>query len=224
MVDLKKFIGLKFNMLTILDILQGSPVNNYIKMAKVRCDCGVVKMICFRDVKAGHTKSCGCYQKSKLSKHRTKHGLTKHPLFRVWEGMIERCYKTKNSDNRTYLFFGVTVCDEWRNDFKSFYDWAIKNGYKKGLQIDKDIKYIKKNGTQLGMIYSPEYCSFVTSKVNSRYKCNSLNINIDGVNKPLIEWAEEKGISYHALLYRFKNNWSTDKLFKPSVERKKNIK
>lgn len=73
-----------------------------------------------------------------------KHGLSKHPLHNVWHGIKCRCYGKSSKGYNNYGALGVIMCDEWKNNFKSFYDWAISNGWEKGLQIDKDIK-AKKN-------------------------------------------------------------------------------
>lgn len=82
------------------------------------------------------------------------HGLNDHPLYRKWNGFKTRCYNKNNPKYHRYGGRGVIVCNEWVNNFKAFYDWAILNGWEEGLQIDKDIK-AHKLGKE-GLIYSPE--------------------------------------------------------------------
>ncbi len=94
---------------------------------------------------------------------RKTHGLTKHPLYKVWDAMKDRCYREKSTRYEYYGGIGVSVCDEWKNDFKKFYDWAI-DIWKPGLQIDKDILCKKLN--IYPKIYSPETCLFVTPREN----------------------------------------------------------
>ena len=88
-----------------------------------------------------------------------KHGLTTHPLYRVWAGMKYRC-KNLNSPRTEYWGDrGIRVCDEWNNNFISFYNWATNNGYKPGLTLDR----INNDGN-----YEPLNCRFTTwSKQNS---------------------------------------------------------
>ena len=88
-----------------------------------------------------------------------KHGLTKHPLYCVWHNMKTRCYNPKRKAYKYYGGRGITVCDEWLFDFEAFYTWAINNGYKKGLQIDRENN--DKN-------YNPENCRFITPRENVR--------------------------------------------------------
>ncbi len=98
------------------------------------------------------------------------HGLSRHPLYYVWQAMKMRCYNENYKDYKYYGAKGVKMCDEWFNDFEPFYKWAMNNGYKKGLQVDKDIKGI-------GKLYGPDSCVFVTPKINSQY-ASKLNYDI----------------------------------------------
>ncbi|RKY40406.1 MAG: hypothetical protein DRP85_08620 [Candidatus Makaraimicrobium thalassicum] len=95
------------------------------------------------------------------------HGKSDTVLFSRWLGMRNRCYNTKQADYSRYGAKGVTVCDEWKNNFQTFYDWAIENGFSPELQIDKDMLC-----DELGIspkIYSPNTCKWVTQQENSSY-------------------------------------------------------
>lgn len=109
--------------------------------------------------------SCGCLNKETTKTLRYKHGMSQHPLFWVWVAMIERCYNPNNSSYPKYGAKGVYVCDEWRNDSKAFLDWALTNGWQKGLHLDKDIL-----SHRLGQFphYSPQTCQFVSPDINCR--------------------------------------------------------
>lgn len=89
------------------------------------------------------------------------HGLSKHPLFRVWSHILDRCYNIAPAhiNYRYYQGKGIKVCDEWKNNFKVFYDWAIANGWQKSLTIDR----LDSNGN-----YEPENCQFITRSENSK--------------------------------------------------------
>ena len=93
-----------------------------------------------------------------------KHNLRHHPLYDVWKSMKYRCH---NPNNRVYKYYGgrgIAVCRGWLNNFKAFYDWAISNGYEKGLQLDRE-----NNDSD----YKPSNCRFVTSAVNNQNKRNN---------------------------------------------------
>ena len=47
----------------------------------------------------------------------TKHGLYKHPLYKIWLGMKRRCYNSKNDSYKYYGARGVRVCSEWKSNF-----------------------------------------------------------------------------------------------------------
>lgn len=128
-----------------------------------------------------------------------KHGLSNTKLHRVWWGMIERCYKKHHKSFLEYGGRGVSVCDEWRSDFKNFYDWAIENGYKDGLTIDR----INNNGN-----YEPTNCRWVTQSENARNRRTARIINFNGVKHSLVEWAEITGLKPNTITERLKMGWS----------------
>ncbi|MDQ7818705.1 MAG: hypothetical protein RDU14_16890 [Melioribacteraceae bacterium] len=125
------------------------------RLMECLCECGNIKVVALLHLGNEHTTSCGCYAKTKG----IIHGLRKHPLYTVWDNMKRRCSKPKASGYKDYGGRGIKVCNEWANDFKVFYDWAIANGWQKGLQIDR----IDNDGH-----YEPSNCRFLTKKKNSQ--------------------------------------------------------
>ena len=110
-------------------------------------------------------QSCGCKRVSNIKKSCTKHGDTSnsniHPIYRAYMHMKERCYKPNTKHYDRYGGRGVTICDEWKDDYLSFRKWSIDNGWKVGLEIDKDISGSK--------IYSPDTCKWVTHLENCQH-------------------------------------------------------
>ena len=107
---------------------------------KCRCSCGKMVILRTSVIKSGSTKSCGCKRKSLFVKghsygnrFKEKHGLSKHPLFRVWGHIKDRCYNLMphHINYRYYKGKGIKMADIWLNDFKAFYDWSIENGWGK---------------------------------------------------------------------------------------------
>lgn len=125
-----------------------------------RCECGNEVDVMVYALFAGNTQSCGCLHKDGI----TTHDLYFHPLNKVWSSMKSRCYRKADIGYPDYGGRGISVCDEWVNDFKMFYNWATANGWKKELQIDR----INNDGN-----YEPSNCHFVTHCENSRHRRSS---------------------------------------------------
>ena len=51
--------------------------------------------------------------------------------------MVQRCTNPNTPNYPLYGGRGIGICSEWRNDFKTFFQWAISNGYHDDLQIDR---------------------------------------------------------------------------------------
>ena len=180
-------VGKKYNMLTVIEFAKTAKDGH--AMWKCECECGNTTIVPGNALKSGNTKSCGCFNK-KASTERivsinTKHGMAHTRLFRVWSGMIARC----NGDSKYYGAKGITVCDEWKNDFMSFYKWAIENGYDEKLtRWECSIDRI--DGSKG---YSPDNCRFTDIKTQNRNRCSTRFIEHNGEVKTLTEWAMQYG-------------------------------
>lgn len=99
------------------------------------------------------------------------------------------------------------------------YDWCIENGWKQGLQIDKDKLWEEKHGSFPGKEYSPEYCCFLTKSENCRNRTTSRFIEYQGEKKTLVEWGEIYGIKASLLSDRlFGLNMTPDEAFNKPVK------
>lgn len=121
------------------------------------------------------------------------HGLGKHPLYDNWYCMMGRCYNAKRHDYKWYGGRGITVCDEWRNSLVAYYEWSIKNGWSKGLELDR------KDGNKG---YSPNNCRWVTSKVNNNNRRNNKLITAFGRTQSASQWAQETGMERKTIIFR----------------------
>lgn len=103
------------------------------------CSCGGEVFTQVYLLKAGQVKSCGHLRRVKsvlnLPLTSTRGRPVRHPLYAVWNNMINRCYNAKNRRYSSYGGRGIAVCYRWRS-YANFYDDNITH-WGKGLQIDR---------------------------------------------------------------------------------------
>jgi len=104
---------------------------------KCICVCGNEKSVSTRDLRSGHTKSCGCWRKEQMAIVSTKHNQTGTRLWRIWHCMKQRCCDKNHTHYKNYGGRGITVQDEIRDNFEVFRDWSLANGYNDSLTIDR---------------------------------------------------------------------------------------
>ena len=195
MKQIENLVGKRFGRLVVFEM---GPRNKQNKIQWLcKCDCGKTTLVCGAKLKNGHTKSCGCLREQNTGKMFTKHNKSMSTIYHVYYGIKGRCYNPKNSVYRYYGGKGVTMCEDWRNDFMAFYNWAIANGYKDGLTIDR----INSNGN-----YEPSNCRWVTQKEQNRNKKSNRFELFAGKKRCVAEIAELVGLSYSSVLERCNNN------------------
>lgn len=208
-----KSVGKRFNRLTVIEDL--GLFENGLRKVMAKCDCGVVKRYYFQHLKKGTTKSCGCHRKERGRNCLYVHGLSNHPLINVWSRMKARCCNPLNKKYSDYGGRGVRVCDEWMSDFMPFFNWCISNGWKRGMQIDKDI-------LGDGLLYSPNTCSIITCKENQNHKRSNLRIEYNGETKTASQWAEQLGFMNYTISARLRKGWSIEKTMTTPMKIQKN--
>ena len=130
------------------------------------------------------------------------HGHSNHRLYGIWADMKKRCNNPKNKRYERYGGRGIGVCSEWANDFQSFYDWAIKNGYADSLSIDR----INVDGN-----YEPNNCRWIPFAQQQRNTSRSRFVTARGETRTIAEWAEITGIKRDTIKDRLnKLGWSEE--------------
>lgn len=152
--------GKRFGKLIVLEdaIKLSNKTQNY---CLVKCDCGNTKHIIKSSLVSNKTISCGCVHKTGLIERSTKHGLCGTKIYRLLRGMVSRCYSKSNKSYKYYGGRGIKIHKEWLDNPLSFYNWAINNGYKDGLSIER----IDVNGD-----YEPSNCKWILMKEQN---CNT---------------------------------------------------
>lgn len=179
---------------------------------KCKCDCGNYTEVLPQHLKRNLIRSCGCLRVEVSSQTNKRHGMKETRLYKVWLDMKARCCNSSDSHYKDYGGRGITVCDEWKDDFMSFYEWAIANGYRDNLTIDrKDV-----NGN-----YEPSNCRWATYKEQANNKRANIILEYKGRKQTMAEWAEEIGMNYVTFQRRIKNyKWSIEKAIETPVKKK----
>lgn len=197
--------GDRYGLLTIIKEVEGTYSGKSKSRRRTflcRCDCGNSKNIALNSLRTGNTKSCGCIKKITSPINATAHGMRCSKIYSVWRGMKQRCYLKSNPSYKDYGGRGIRVCDLWLDDFQAFYDWAMENGYKEGLSIER----INVNGD-----YEPDNCEWIPFSEQSLNKRNTRLITFNNKTLTLREWSEELNLSYGALERRLQVGWSVEK-------------
>ncbi len=154
--------------------------------------CGNNANIRVSQVAKGIRTSCGCMsRKNELGLDSSSY----ERLYSVWKNMVSRCYNLSDDRYYTYGLLGVTVCDEWKDDFHTFAKWAHGSGWKHGLSIERK---------DLHEGYSPDNCTFITMAKQARNKRNNIRLVIDGEEKCLTEWCEIFGVPFKTVHNRYR--------------------
>lgn len=207
--------GQKYGKLTI--IKEVSPIGSKRRIL-CKCDCGNIKEYSMDRVIHGRTRSCGCLRNEMFLAHRNNNGTSKYPkearesrLLGIWYNMKERCYTKSSSVYRKYGEKGITICDEWRNDFMTFYNWAISNGYSEELTIDR----IDSNGN-----YEPSNCRWVNNEAQANNRKSNVLITYNGETHTITEWSKILNIKKEVLFSRKYNGWSIERMFSTPIKKK----
>lgn len=196
---LEDLTGKKFGRLTVIEADKYEPSSHSTRW-RCRCDCGKEKHILASCLKAGTVTSCGCYSSEQKSKRSKTHGYGgKDRLYRIWSGMKSRCYSLSDRNYRRYGARGIEVCQEWQSDFMAFRTWAVANGYRDGLSIDR----IDNDG-----MYSPDNCRWADRKLQNNNRRTNVYITYKGETHTASQWAGITGIKESTLVMRKRNGWS----------------
>lgn len=167
---------------------------------RCRCDCGNEKVVVGKDLKRGHTESCGCLRVERAREAVSTHGHTQggsSKLYRIWAGMKHRCMNPKNKNWDRYGGRGIRVCDQWLK-FDGFLRDMGPSFPGPGWTIER----VDNDGN-----YEPSNCAWIPYFRQMANTCNSKRIRIGDEEHNLADWCKRHGIAYHMALYRLKAGW-----------------
>lgn len=119
-----------------------------------RCDCGNEESTNYGLFRRRPTGCKFC----RLKGINRTHGHSKESLFGIWRGILHRCGPSAGVTRRHYYDKGIRVCEEWR-DYEAFRSWALANGYRAGLVLDR---------LSPSFDYAPANCEWVTQSENAK--------------------------------------------------------
>lgn len=207
----KDMTGYKFGEWTVIG-LSGSIDKRRGHLWTCECSCGTKRNFPRTYILNGGSKSCSC--KRPLPFGRKRRTSPPDPILQSlknrWSGIKERCYNPKIKAYKNYGGRGITVCDEWINNFEAFCEWSKNNGFRIDLELDR---------IDNDKGYSPDNCRYVTHKENNRNRRNNRNITFNGETKTLSEWCEEMGECLDTIGGRITRGWSIERALTEPVNK-----
>jgi hypothetical protein len=119
--SVKDLTGQRFGQLTVID---RAPRANPRAFWRCRCDCGTITVKMGKYLLCGDTHSCGCAQRTMRAAGNPLQGNARNlhkREYTIWRSMKSRCSTPSSSNYKFYGAKGVTVCDRWRDDFRTFF-------------------------------------------------------------------------------------------------------
>lgn len=179
MTKLLDYTGMQFGRLTVLE---RAPSKGKKTMWLCKCVCGNTKVVQGCNLSTGHTISCGCYRVECTIDRFTKYTIPQnHPLSVALNNIKIRCYYAKGKYYKRYGGRGIKVCKEWLDNPEEFYRWAMNNGWKEGLTIDR----IDNDGD-----YEPSNCRWVTRKEQANNTSHNTWLSYNGCKQTVSQWSD----------------------------------
>jgi hypothetical protein len=162
-----------------------------------RCDCGSEKPVNSNSMRKGLSTSCGCWNRENAPYRKRSHGHATHvkkdPTYQSWRNAKARCFNPANNYYDTYGGRGITMCDDWRDDFTVFLrDMGERPAGTSLDRIDNDRGY------------EPGNCRWSGTRIQSINKRHIAIHDFEGQRLTLKDIARVKDVNYAAFLYRIK--------------------
>lgn len=191
--------GRKFGRLTVIRYLQEEERETKRKCWLCQCECGTVKGFNINKLTSGNTVSCSCAKSERIGNLNKKYRNQNKRLYTIYRAMLERCFDEDNEEYHNYGGRGITVCEEWRDNFDDFADWAMTNGYDEHAPRGQCTLDRKDNNKG----YSPDNCRWITNKEQQNNRRYHIHILHDGKEYTLSQLARKLNIPYMYMWHRY---------------------
>lgn len=186
---------------------RGPDAINKVPFWDFMCDCGEIVNASIASVRIGGQKSCGCLR-SKVSKDvNLRHGDSRpgskyNRIYRIWSQMKRRCDLPTAVSYPNYGGRGISVCKEWSDDYVSFKNWSLENGYEDNLTIDR---------TNNDGNYEPDNCRWTTRTVQANNRSTNRIVEYEGKKYTLAELGRQTGTDPDSISYRLNLGYSPER-------------
>jgi hypothetical protein len=203
--------GRRFGRLTVVKRVPNLPGSRLTRW-ECKCDCGNITHTSRANLLHGHSTSCGCYARELITgnTYRETHNQSYTRLYHIWQSMKQRCYDKNDNAYKWYGRRGITVCNEWM-EYENFQKWAVTNGYKNNLTIDR----INVNGN-----YESTNCRWATTKEQNRNKTNNRIIKCKGEKHCMGYWSEKLNIPMNTILNRLNRGCTPEEALNTNYKRR----
>ena len=164
------------------------------------CDCGSQLEVATNNLVSGNTQSCGCLQRERSAEASRTHGKTDSPEYRIWLGMVSRCYNENRVSYVSCGAVGVVVTERW-HDFANFLE---DMGPRPSPSHTVD-RFPDGDGN-----YEPSNCRWATMKEQGNNRKNNVLLTKDGRTRTASQWEEELGLCRGLIYARLQQGWSEE--------------
>ncbi len=173
-----------------------------------RCVCGTIKLVDAGSLRKGDSTGCGCRAITKLVTRSRTHGLNAHPIKKVHDGMLARCYCDTHPYYYRYGGRGITICSEWQ----SLGGFALDNFemWEPGWTIER---------TDNDKNYDPSNCIWIPRRQQMRNCHDTILLTWKGLTLPITTWAEDLEMSANALRLRYYAGWPTARILSEPIRK-----
>lgn len=202
MPPLKDRTGQKFGRLTVTQTQPG--------VCLCTCDCGAQLSVRTNNLTSGNTQSCGCFHSDRSSEAHTTHGKTDSQEYRIWLGIMSRCYNKNRTSYQLYGALGIIVADRW-HDFANF---LADMGPRPSSKHTVD-RFPNGDGN-----YEPGNCRWATMKEQGNNRKNNVLLTKDGKTQTARQWEEELGLCSGLIYARLKLGWTEEEALSEPKKRR----
>lgn len=164
------------------------------------CDCGKKVIRTSTNLNRGKNKSCGCYTKDRLHLRKQDNPKTERRIYQIYSDIKQRCYNKNNSNYKRYGGRGIKLSNEW-DTFDKFELWAMNNGYKDTLTIER----IDVNGD-----YSPSNCTWIHISKQAFNTRRNFYVEYEGKQIRLKTLCDDLNLNYNRIFSRLYRGWTIE--------------